>query len=1110
MRVELILEAIDRASGPIGRVQDAVDKIGKAKPPPAMPPAPPPPPPPGLPARGPDRRFLGGGGQDTGRAAAGADKLAAAQQRAAAAPGDLFGALGSAAAVAAPIMGAVKQFNAYEDVLNEIGMKSGTTGAELAAFGERVRSQARAVNMASTDMLTGIDKLAAGGVTMAQAEAAFPTLARAAVATKSSMDDLSKTTVSLINNLKIDPGQVTRALDAMAQAGKDGQFELKDMAQFFPKLGAQYSSMGQTGQKAVEDLAAALQIMRRNVGSPGEAVTNLQDLLRKITLKPAEKAFKDAGINITEVMEKARKEGTVFETMFDVLNKATGGDISKLQGIFGDKEALGGATGLMQHFQDFLKMRDSARGAQGIIDLDFAKRMGLGVEVARALNVAMGELGTTLGQALAPMVNAKIQALTNLVWQVEAWIKANPELVATIAQVASAMAAALVVLAVMKFAFAVLAWGVKAVIGPFRLLGTAASWLWAGLRLVAGAAGIAASFIKGLASGISAGVAAVGGWGAVLQAVGLRIAGLQLRFALLAGIITSRFPTLASIGGMLASPFAMAGRALFGLGAAMMATPIGWFVAGVAAAAGAAYLLYQHWGAIGPWLAGLWGQIVEAVGQGVAAVVGGLADFGARLVAAIAQAWGAVTTWFGALTWPALPSFSAAIGAVFAPVVAALETAWGAVTTWFGALTWPKLPSFSAAIGAVFAPVVAALETAWGAVTTWFGALTWPKLPSFSAAIGAVFAPVVAALETAWGAVTTWFGALTWPKLPSFSAAIGAVFAPVVAALETAWGAVTTWFGALTWPAFRPLPDVVAYLKAGLDPAVTWLGDFGDRIATALGGAFTRVETFLGGIGERVSTVLAPVTSTISRIGTLLFGPSAGDVKATADQAAAAKLAVEAIGPAANIAVANVTATFASANFQSHGAAMMSTLAAGIRAGAAEAVQAAQQTVQRIRDLLPHSPAKVGPLSDLDRVQFGQTLAGAIRMGAPSAVAAAAALAAGLAASVAPGPALATGLAALAAPGSASPGLAAPDLPASPALASAPPTATAPPPVAAGGSAGVSASGPITVNLTLSPSFQGGGGPEFIAQLRQALPGVAHELAETLRAELDRRERTQH
>ena len=125
-----------------------------------------------------------------------------ASQHQSEAQSNLIGAVATAAAVAAPVNKAFKEFAAYEDILADIGIKAEISGAKLAAFGERVRAQSRALNLGSIELLKGIDNLAAGGLTLEASEAAFPAIARAAVATKAKIEDLSKTTVALINNAK--------------------------------------------------------------------------------------------------------------------------------------------------------------------------------------------------------------------------------------------------------------------------------------------------------------------------------------------------------------------------------------------------------------------------------------------------------------------------------------------------------------------------------------------------------------------------------------------------------------------------------------------------------------------------------------------------------------------------------------------------------------------------------------------------------------------------------------------------------------------------------------------------------------------------------------------
>ncbi len=73
------------------------------------------------------------------------------------------------------------------------------------------------------------------------------------------------------------------------------------------------------------------------------------------------------------------------------------------------------------------------------------------------------------------------------------------------------------------------------------------------------------------------------------------------------------------VGKLLVATLAVT-KAVFAFGVALLTTPIGWFLGGIALLAGAAYLLYKHWGPVKEWFAGLWGGIVETF-QGAAAVI---------------------------------------------------------------------------------------------------------------------------------------------------------------------------------------------------------------------------------------------------------------------------------------------------------------------------------------------------------------------------------------------------------------------------------------------------------------------------------------------------------
>lgn len=85
------------------------------------------------------------------------------------------------------------------------------------------------------------------------------------------------------------------------------------------------------------------------------------------------------------------------------------------------------------------------------------------------------------------------------------------------------------------------------------------------------------------------------------------------------------------------------------------------------------------------------------------------------------------------------------------------------------------------------------------------------------------------------------------------------------------------------------------------------------------------------------------------------------------------------IAPEVQKAINAATAYIANVSFYNQGAALMDTMAAGIRARAQVAVAEIARVAQMMRDHLPSSPAKVGPLSDIHRLKFGETIAGSIR-----------------------------------------------------------------------------------------------------------------------------------
>ncbi|MDR5887571.1 hypothetical protein [Vreelandella janggokensis] len=147
------------------------------------------------------------------------------------------------------------------------------------------------------------------------------------------------------------------------------------------------------------------------------------------------------------------------------------------------------------------------------------------------------------------------------------------------------------------------------------------------------------------------------------------------------------------------------------LGLALLATPIGWIVAGIAAIAGGAYLIYKHWESVGPWFSDMWEgvkQIAKTTWDSMKATLAW------SPVGLIIRSWGAMAT---------------AIGSV---VTAAKDMALAPWNTIKATMAWSPVSliirSWGPMAGAI-GSVVSAVKDITGAAWDWMKAkLSWSPL----------------------------------------------------------------------------------------------------------------------------------------------------------------------------------------------------------------------------------------------------------------------------------------------------------------------------------------------------------------------------------------------
>ncbi|MDC7683266.1 phage tail tape measure protein [Asticcacaulis sp. BYS171W] len=356
--------------------------------------------------------------------------------------------LTTGATVGAGLFFAGKMATDYQDGMTDIQQKADLSAAATAKLERNIMASAKAAKQLPENMRQGVDILAGFGMTPEQAAQMMTPIGRAATAYRAEISDLSAASYANFSNLKVPVDQAAGAINAMAQAGKMGAFEIKDMASYFPSLTAQAQAFGQTGTAAVADLAAALQIARKGAGSSEQAARNVENLLAKINMEDTIKNFAAFGIDLPKAMKKAYAEGkTPLEAIAELTQKATGGDLSKVSFLFGDMQAQGAIRPLIQNLEEYRQIRAEAAKAgqaglgKGVVDADFALRAQNASVQARALQGNLIAIAMTAGQHLLPTFAALSEKALSLTERFSVWAAKNPATLDLIVKLVAGFAA---------------------------------------------------------------------------------------------------------------------------------------------------------------------------------------------------------------------------------------------------------------------------------------------------------------------------------------------------------------------------------------------------------------------------------------------------------------------------------------------------------------------------------------------------------------------------------------------------------------------------------------------------------------------------------------------
>lgn len=363
----------------------------------------------------------------------------------------------STAIAAISFMGPIKEAAAFQQQLLDIAGTSNLTGQAAFDLVEKSKSQYEAlalqVGQYSDTIAKGAGQMIAASVDPKLVDGSIRSIGRAATAANAEFSDMAGVATSLLQTLRLPADQLDAALGGLVVAGKEGAFELKDMARYFPTLTSQMAKFGVTGREAVNFLGAALQIARKGTADPAEAANNLKNFLSKILAPATIKNFAEAGVDIEAVMKDAATKGiNPIEAVVQKISQLTGVSGKEIEGlmkkakanglegaealasvreqlqqiygagklgeIFGDMQVMDFLIPMLSNIDEYKRIKEEVAKATGaMIDGDFETQMqGLNRQL-----ITFGEIGTQASREVGfafgswlPMINENLSAL--LLW----------------------------------------------------------------------------------------------------------------------------------------------------------------------------------------------------------------------------------------------------------------------------------------------------------------------------------------------------------------------------------------------------------------------------------------------------------------------------------------------------------------------------------------------------------------------------------------------------------------------------------------------------------------------------------------------------------------------
>lgn len=230
---------------------------------------------------------------------------------------------------------AIRNAAAMETRLEQLGIVADRSKKEMQTLNEQIYrvAQKRNINIDPSQLLSAVEQITAKTGELSVAEDNLENIAMVISATGAGGEDVGSLFSNIFEKFNVkDSTEMLEIIDALANQGKMGAFELRDLATQGERIISAYAAMGRTGKQAALEMGTMMQLGRKGTGSTEQAATAFEAMVRELTNPKLIKDLKSVGVAVKDVNGNFRSLPDIVKDTIVRVN----GDTSKLGLIFGD------------------------------------------------------------------------------------------------------------------------------------------------------------------------------------------------------------------------------------------------------------------------------------------------------------------------------------------------------------------------------------------------------------------------------------------------------------------------------------------------------------------------------------------------------------------------------------------------------------------------------------------------------------------------------------------------------------------------------------------------------------------------------------------------------